>query len=118
MRCDVEGRQADLVVVGSGLAGLSAALAAGDAGADVLLLTAGAPLSGSSPWAQGGIAAALGPDDAPELHAEDTISVGAGLNDARAVRVLVTTGRPAVHELLTPGVPFDRGSGHPHLGVQ
>ncbi len=54
-----------LIVVGSGLAGLSAALAAADMGAAVTLLTAGALLSGSSPWAQGGIAAAVGEDDSP-----------------------------------------------------
>jgi L-aspartate oxidase len=109
---------ADLVVVGSGVAGLSAALAAGDAGAAVLLLTASAPLSGSSPRAQGGIAAALGPDDAPELHAADTLAVGAGLNDSRAVRVLVTAGRHEVQELLAEGVPFDGGALNPDLGLE
>jgi L-aspartate oxidase len=118
MRRESATQQADLVVVGSGVAGLSAALAAGDAGATVLLLTAGAPLSGSSPAAQGGIAAALGRDDAPELHAADTLAVGAGLNDARAVRVLVTAGRQEVQELLAGGVPFDGGALHPDLGLE
>jgi L-aspartate oxidase len=118
MRSDESVHQADLVVVGSGVAGLSAALAAGDAHATVLLLTAGAPLSGSSPWAQGGIAAALDPLDSPELHAADTVSVGAGLNDAGAVRVLVTVGRREVRELLSRGVPFDGGSSQPDLGLE
>ncbi len=67
-----------LIVVGSGLAGLSAALAAADRGAAVTLLTAGALLSGSSPWAQGGIAAAVGEDDSPARHAADTLAVGGG----------------------------------------
>jgi L-aspartate oxidase len=100
------------------VAGLSAALAAGDAGAAVVLLTAGAPLSGSSPHAQGGIAAALGPDDTPALHAADTRAVGAGLNSARAVEVLVTAGRAEVQDLLDAGVPFDGGPTGPALGLE
>ena len=95
MYLDTKTSHADLVVVGSGVAGLSAALAAAEAGATVLLLTAGALLSGSSPWAQGGIAAALGADDDPALHAADTTAVGGGLNDAHAVQVLVTEGQRA-----------------------
>ncbi|HWE64899.1 MAG TPA: FAD-dependent oxidoreductase [Chloroflexota bacterium] len=118
MHPDRTRRQADLVVVGSGVAGLSAALAAAGAGAEVLLLTAGAPLSGSSPWAQGGIAAALGADDTPALHEADTLAVGGGLNDARAVHVLVTVGKRAVEELLAAGVPFDGGPAHPDLGLE
>ncbi len=109
---------ADLIVVGSGVAGLSAALTAAGAGARVLVLTAGAPLSGSSPRAQGGIAAALGLDDTPSLHAADTLAVGGGLNDAHAVDVLVTEGLAAVRELLAQGVPFDGGAEHPDLGLE
>ena len=109
---------ADLIVVGSGLAGLSTALAAAEDGAQVLLLTGGPLLSGSSPWAQGGIAAALGADDRPELHAADTLAVGAGLNDAGAVRVLVQAGRQAVRGLLTAGVPFEHGPDGPDLGLE
>ncbi len=109
---------ADLLVVGSGVAGLSAALAAAEAGARVTLLTAGALLSGSSPWAQGGIAAALGADDRPELHAADTLAVGGALNDARAVGVLVRDGRRAARELLAAGVPFDGGPSEPDLGLE
>jgi L-aspartate oxidase len=118
MRSELSNHQADLVVVGSGVAGLTAALTAGDAGADVLLLTAGALLSGSSPRAQGGIAAALGPDDGADLHAADTVAVGAGLNDKQAVQVLVTAGRVAVRGLLADGVPFDGGPLHPALGLE
>jgi len=110
--------RADLIVVGSGLAGLCAALAAADSGANVIVLTAGAPLSGSSPKAQGGIAAAIGADDTPALHAADTRAVGAGLNDRRAVEVLVTAGKTEVRDLLAAGVPFDGGPAHPALGLE
>ncbi|HYP40238.1 MAG TPA: FAD-dependent oxidoreductase [Chloroflexia bacterium] len=109
---------ADLIVVGSGVAGLAAALAAAEQGAQVLLVTAGAPLSGSSRWAQGGIAAAVGPDDSPELHAADTMAVGAGLNDLHTVEILAHEGRRAVLDLLNSGVPFDGAPGRPNLGLE
>jgi L-aspartate oxidase len=96
----------DLIVVGSGAAGLSAALRAADLGARVAVLTAGSLLAGSSPRAQGGVAAAIGADDTPALHAEDTILVGAGLNDARAVDVLTRFGTRSVQRLRDAGVPF------------
>jgi L-aspartate oxidase len=87
----------DLLVIGSGAAGLAAALRAADLGAhNVAVLTAGAPLAGSSPRAQGGVAAAVGADDTPSLHAQDTLQVGAGLNDARAVSVLTAEGKRSV----------------------
>ena len=108
----------DLVVVGSGVAGLSAALAGAEEGATVRLLTAGALLAGSSPRAQGGVAAALGPDDAPDLHAADTLAVGAGLNDPGAVEVLVGEGSRAARRLLADGVPFDGGADRPDLGLE
>jgi L-aspartate oxidase len=96
----------DLIVVGSGAAGLSAALRAADLGASVAVLTAGSLLAGSSPRAQGGVAAALGDDDTPAQHAEDTLLVGAGLNDARAVDVLTRFGTGSVQRLREAGVPF------------
>ena len=74
---------ADVVVIGSGVSGLTTALSL--EGRDVVVLTKGPLASGSTRWAQGGIAAAIGPDDAPDLHAADTIGVGAGLNDPVAV---------------------------------
>jgi L-aspartate oxidase len=107
-----------IIVIGSGAAGLSAALAAAEAGATVNLLTAGEVLAGSSPRAQGGVAAAVGADDAPPLHAADTLAVGAGLNDAHAVDVLVEEGRRAVLELLQRSVPFDEDGGAPALGLE
>ncbi len=96
----------DVVVVGSGAAGLSAALRAADLGVRVGVLTAGPLLAGSSPRAQGGVAAAVGADDTPALHARDTLLVGAGLNDARAVDVLTRFGTRSVQRLREAGVPF------------
>ncbi|MGB0514297.1 MAG: FAD-binding protein, partial [Wenzhouxiangellaceae bacterium] len=80
--------QRPVIVVGAGIAGLWAALRL--APLPVVVLTGRrAGLESSSAWAQGGIAAALGPDDSPELHATDTIAAGAGLVDTRAARALV-----------------------------
>jgi len=96
-----------VLVVGAGLAGLTAALAA--APRKVLLLT-GAPLSQgcSSAWAQGGMAAALGDGDSPESHAADTIAAGAGLVDPAMARLLTEEGPAAVRALAALGAPFDR----------
>jgi L-aspartate oxidase len=96
-----------VLVVGAGLAGLSAALAA--APRNVLVLT-DAPLNTgcSSAWAQGGMAAALGQDDDPELHAADTIAAGAGLVDPAMARLLAQEGPAAVRALAALGAPFDR----------
>ena len=96
-----------VLIVGAGLAGLSAALAA--APRSVLLLTA-APLNQgcSSAWAQGGMAAALGRDDAPALHAADTIAAGAGLVDPAMAHLLAQEGPAAVRHLAALGAPFDR----------
>src|SRR5262245_46396332 len=97
--------KADLIVVGSGAAGLSASLRAAEMGARVALVTGGAQRTGPRP--QGGVAAALGADDAPALHAADTLAVGAGLNDSPAVDVLTAEGSRSVQRLLADGVPFD-----------
>ncbi|RAK51421.1 L-aspartate oxidase [Phenylobacterium deserti] len=96
-----------VIVVGAGLAGLSAALAA--APAKVLLL-ATAPLNHgcSSAWAQGGMAAALSEGDDPALHAADTLAAGAGLVDAEMARLLAEEGPDAVRALAALGAPFDR----------
>ena len=63
---------------------------------------------GSTKWAQGGIAAALGPGDSPEQHKKDTLVAGAGLCDTRAVDVLVTEGPEAVRKLIAHGAVFDK----------
>ena len=111
-------RTVELIIVGSGAAGLSAALAAGDLGAQVRLLTAGPLLAGSSPRAQGGVAAAVGADDSPALHAADTLAVGGGLSDRDSVDVLVAEGQRVAQRLLASGVPFDGGPLHPDLGLE
>ncbi|MDO9457186.1 L-aspartate oxidase [Nocardioides sp.] len=100
--------QADVVIVGSGIAGLTAALRLRAAGVDkVLVVTKDRLAAGSTQWAQGGIAAALGPGDTPEQHAVDTLVAGAGACDAEAVRVLVDEGPEAVRELIALGAVFD-----------
>jgi L-aspartate oxidase len=108
---------ADVVVVGSGVAGLTAALhcrdaltAAGRPDATVLLVTKALLDAGSTRWAQGGIAAALAADDSPDEHFTDTITAGAGLCDPAAVRVLVQEGPHQVRALAALGAAFDRGS--------
>lgn len=99
--------RADAVVVGSGIAGLTAALELRTRVPRVLLVTKGALVSGSTIWAQGGIAAALAPTDTPAAHLDDTLVAGVGLCDPRAVEVLVTEGPPRVHELVARGAVFD-----------
>ena len=83
---------ADVVVVGSGIAGLTAALRLDAAmpEAKILVVTKDALNAGSTQWAQGGIAAALGPGDTPDQHEHDTLVAGAGACDVEAVRALVT----------------------------
>ncbi len=104
--------QYDVVVVGSGIAGLTAALRARRAtGGRVLLVTKTYLDAGSTRWAQGGIAAALGPDDSAEDHLGDTLVAGVGLCDEAAVRVLVSEGPARVRELIDLGTKFDRTGG-------
>ena len=102
--------RADVVVVGSGIAGLTAALRirAGLPGGHVMVVTKDLLSAGSTTWAQGGIAAALGPGDTPEEHLTDTLVAGAGLCDEDAVRTLVTEGPDAVRELIALGTQFDQ----------
>jgi L-aspartate oxidase len=108
-------RRADYLVLGSGIAALRAALALAGQG-QVLMLTKAASDEGNTGWAQGGIAAALGPDDSPDLHGQDTLAAGDGLCEEAAVRVLVDEGRTFVQELLSWGGVFDRqDDGRPAL---
>jgi L-aspartate oxidase len=99
---------ADVVVVGSGVAGLTTALRVRAAGLRVLVVTKAVLDEGSTRWAQGGIAAALGEGDSPEQHLADTLVAGAGLCDEDAVRMLVTEGPGAVRRLIETGAAFDR----------
>jgi L-aspartate oxidase len=98
---------ADVVVVGSGIAGLTAALRLRERVGTVLVVTKDVLSAGSTQWAQGGIAAALGPGDTPAQHEHDTLVAGAGACDRDAVRVLVTEGPEAVRELIALGANFD-----------
>ena len=103
--------RSDVVVVGSGIAGLTAALRIRaelqEVGGTVLVVTKDVLDAGSTQWAQGGIAAALGPGDTPAQHEHDTLVAGAGACDLDAVRVLVTEGPEAVRELIALGTEFD-----------
>lgn len=99
---------ADIIVIGSGVAGLTTALNARAAGLSVLLVTKANIDEGSTKWAQGGIAAALGPGDTPDQHKSDTLIAGAGLCDLQAVEVLVTEGPEAVRKLIARGAVFDK----------
>ena len=106
----------DVVVVGSGAAGLMTAVALADAGRRVTVVTKGALGEGSTAWAQGGLAAVLGPDDDAELHVRDTIVAGAGLCDEPAVRTLVAEAPAAIAALQALGARLDLdGSGRPAL---
>ncbi|MDH3038628.1 L-aspartate oxidase [Streptomyces griseoincarnatus] len=99
---------ADVVVVGSGVAGLTAALRCEAAGLTTVVVTKARLDDGSTRWAQGGIAAALGEGDTPEQHLDDTLVAGAGLCDEEAVRILVTEGPDAVRRLIATGAQFDK----------
>jgi L-aspartate oxidase len=100
--------EADVIVVGSGIAGLTTALRLRERVERVLLVTKTVLSAGSTEWAQGGIAAALDPEDTPQAHLEDTLVAGVGLCDVDAVRALVTEGPERVRELVALGANFDR----------
>ncbi|MEU6135022.1 L-aspartate oxidase [Nocardioides sp. NPDC047086] len=99
---------ADVIVVGSGIAGLTAALRLKDQVERVAVVTKDVLQAGSTQWAQGGIAAALGEGDTPAQHEVDTLVAGAGACDLEAVRVLVGEGAEAVRELIAWGAEFDK----------
>src|SRR5262249_24744952 len=100
-----------IVVAGAGVAGLSAALAAADAGASVLVLAKASHRSSNSYAAQGGVAAAVGADDDPTLHAADTLAAGRGLCRPSAVHLLTEEAPRRIEELRRLGVRFDDGLG-------
>ena len=100
----------DLLVVGGGVAGLFAALCAA-ADRRVLVLSKGSLLASTSSLAQGGIAAAMGEDDSPDLHAADTLAAGRGLCRPSAVAVLTEEAPARIRDLVDLGVGFDDGLG-------
>jgi len=100
-------RDAEIAVVGAGAAGLYAALCAARAGAQVVLVSATPLAQTASYWAQGGLAAALAADDAPELHREDTERAGRGLVRRSAAEILAREAPDCVRDLESWGVRFD-----------
>jgi len=96
----------DYIIVGSGIAGLYIALLAIERGS-ILVLTKGSIDDCNTRYAQGGIAIAMGKDDSPELHFEDTMAAGDGLCDAEAVRILTDEAADCIADLIKFGVPFD-----------
>jgi L-aspartate oxidase len=105
----------DYIIIGSGIAGLNTALLAHGHGS-VLIITKGVIDDCNTRYAQGGIAAAVGPGDSPNLHMRDTLTAGAGLCDPEAVNVLTREGPQRVANLIQWGVPFDTSEGKVSLG--
>jgi L-aspartate oxidase len=113
------GAPVDVLVLGSGVAGLSVAVHAARLGMSVAVLTKAELASSATQYAQGGVAAALARDDvdSPELHATDTLTAGADLCDVDAVNVLVNEGPDCVRELMALGAEFDRHDGAGDLAL-
>ncbi len=107
----------DTVVIGSGLAGLSAAYHSSKFGS-VAIATKSQLDTSNSYYAQGGIAAAMAPDDSPEQHAQDTFVTGRGICDHDAVHILVNEGKECVQELIDMGMPFDKEGNEFVLGLE
>ena len=108
----------DLLVLGSGIAGLSAAIHAAQRGWTVGVITKGELATTATRYAQGGVAAVLGDPDTTELHQTDTLVAGAGLCDTDAVHILVTEGPRRVRELMELGAKFDEKNGALALAIE
>jgi L-aspartate oxidase len=104
--------ETDFVVIGSGVAGLRAAIALAGSGAQVTVLTKDKASESNTEYAQGGVAVVLSDDDDAELHEEDTLVAGAGLCDRQAVETLVSEGTRYIRELIDWGTEFDREGGN------
>lgn len=114
---DIPRRQCDVLIIGGGIAGLWCAIHAAPKG-NVVVLTKSSFADTNTFHSQGGMAAALAPQDSPEKHFADTILAGAGLCDEDAVWVLVTESPEHVLKLWELGVPFDTDNGHLHLTIE
>lgn len=101
----------DFIVIGSGIAGLRAAIELAASGARVTVLTKARTSESNTEYAQGGVAVVLSEDDDAELHEEDTLYAGAGLCDETAVKILVSDGTTRIQELIQWGTEFDREGG-------
>jgi L-aspartate oxidase len=110
-------RHFNYIVVGSGIAGLYAALMAKEHG-EVLVLTKGSIDEANTKYAQGGIAAAIASDDSADLHLEDTMIAGAGLVDREAASILTSAAPDRIADLVRFGVPFDSVDGAVELGKE
>lgn len=105
---EIREHRSDVLVVGSGIAGMTAALGAAARGLTVMLVTKGKIAETNTWYAQGGIAGAVGEADSVDLHLADTLVVGAGLCDEDVVRAIVDEAGPALRDLAAMGVDFDR----------
>lgn len=103
--------ETDFVVIGSGIAGLRAAIGLSESGARVVVLTKDRLGESNTEYAQGGVAVVLSDDDQVALHRQDTLVAGAGLCDESVVRVLVEEGPKYIMELIDWGTQFDREGG-------
>lgn len=110
-------QQRNIIVVGSGIAGLIAALKLSRR-SRVTLVTKSEVAESNTRWAQGGIAAAVFPDDSVAEHVADTIRAGAGLCNQEAVEILCSEGLPRIKDLIRLGVPFDRRDGDLARGLE
>lgn len=105
----------DVLIIGSGLAGQSAALRLASLDCRVVLVSKRSLEDSASGWAQGGIAAVLDSRDSIEAHIQDTLIAGAWLNDEKATRFVVENGRRAIEWLVEQGVPFTKDDAGYHL---
>jgi len=105
----------EILIIGGGLAGMSLALRLAESGKQIGLIAKRPLTEGSSNWAQGGIAAAVGPDDSPAAHATDTIDAGAGLCKPEIVDLVVSHGPESIEWLTERGVRFTQAGPELHL---
>ncbi len=110
--------ETDFIVIGSGVAGLRAAIELASTGASVSVLTKDKTSESNTEYAQGGVAVVIAEDDNPELHEGDTLVAGAGLCDEKAVEILVTEGTRYIKQLIDWGTEFDREGGELMMGQE
>lgn len=110
--------EVDVLVIGGGVAGFSASIAASASGSRVLCVTKDTATSSNTKWAQGGVAAVLSESDSTDSHRDDTVVAGAGLCDSSAVEVVVTEGPDRIRELIDWGGRFDEVDGRLDLTLE